>query len=144
MSKSKVCFKCLIEKPVEEFYRHKNMSDGFLNKCKECTKQDVLTNRGKNIERVREYDRQRAKLPHRRAAQAVINKAWREEDTRRQNAHNAVRRAIMNGSLIRQPCERCGNENSVAHHEDYDKQLEVMWLCQPCHKKRHQELLEIL
>jgi ribosomal protein S27AE len=40
------------------------------------------------------------------------------------------------------PCIRCGNEKSLAHHEDYDKPLDVMWLCQPCHKQRHKELKE--
>jgi ribosomal protein S27AE len=42
--------------------------------------------------------------------------------------------------LVRMPCIRCGEAKSVAHHEDYDKPLEVMWLCQPCHKQRHKEL----
>jgi ribosomal protein S27AE len=43
--------------------------------------------------------------------------------------------------LERQPCVRCGATKSLAHHEDYDKPLDVMWLCQPCHKQRHKELL---
>tara|TARA_R110000782_G_scaffold238781_1_gene325158 strand:+ start:110 stop:655 length:546 start_codon:yes stop_codon:yes gene_type:complete len=36
----KVCFKCLVERPIEEFYKHKRMGDGHLNKCKDCTKKD--------------------------------------------------------------------------------------------------------
>lgn len=37
----KECFKCNVVKPLEDYYKHKSMSDGHLNKCKECTKKDT-------------------------------------------------------------------------------------------------------
>jgi len=38
----KKCFKCNIEKEIDEFYLHPHMKDGHLNKCKDCTKNDSL------------------------------------------------------------------------------------------------------
>lgn len=142
MIHSKQCFKCKTVKPLTEFYKHTGMADGHLNKCKPCTKQDVGKHRLENLERVRAYDRERGKLPERQQLKNEVTRAWRSEDKRRVAAHNAVARAIAKGFFKKQPCERCGNEKSLAHHDDYDRKLDVMWLCQPCHKQRHKELKE--
>lgn len=136
----KECFKCKTVKSLEEFYKHSAMADGHLNKCKECTKKDVGRHREQNIEKIRAYDRARGILPHRLALAAKVQKLWRSEDRRRSAAHNAVARAIRNGSLSKENCVRCGSNKSVAHHEDYNKKLDVMWLCMPCHKQRHKEI----
>ena len=138
----KQCFKCNTVKSLSEFYKHPAMKDGYVNKCKECNKNDVTANRNKNIEKIRAYDRERSKNPERIKSTTEITKAWRAEDKRRGRAHSAVSFAIRSGTLVRRPCIRCGDEKSVAHHENYDKPLEVMWLCQPCHKQRHKEIKE--
>jgi hypothetical protein len=59
---------------------------------------------------------------------------------RQQAAHAAVAAAIQSGELVRpMTCERCPDEalDIVAHHHDYDKPLDVEWLCRPCHGKHH-------
>jgi len=137
----KTCFKCNEIKPLDFFYKHSAMKDGYLNKCKECNKKDSSRNRYKNIDAVRAYDRERGKSPERRKLALEQNRRWRSEDKRRQVAHNAVSRAIKKGLLVKESCKRCNEEKSEAHHEDYDKPLDVVWLCSKCHKQRHKELL---
>lgn len=39
----KKCFRCEVEKSLIDFYVHRQMKDGYLNKCKECTKLDTST-----------------------------------------------------------------------------------------------------
>tara|TARA_R110000868_G_scaffold96010_2_gene264110 strand:- start:2285 stop:2710 length:426 start_codon:yes stop_codon:yes gene_type:complete len=136
----KKCFKCKVTKPLLDFYKHPEMPDGHVNKCKECNKNDVMEHRLKNLEKVRQYDRERGKNPDRIKANTEITRIWRAEDFRRRKAHYSVSQAIKKGILIRQPCCRCNETKSLAHHEDYDKPLNVMWLCQPCHKQRHKEI----
>lgn len=41
---TKKCFKCNLEKKLDDFYKHPQMPDGRVNKCKECNKNDVREN----------------------------------------------------------------------------------------------------
>jgi hypothetical protein len=141
IASSKRCFKCEAVKPLSDFYRHPGMADGHLGKCKQCTKDDSNKYRAENLERIREYDRRRARIPERAAAAMAVNRLWRAEDVRRMKCHNAVARAIKAGRLERQPCSVCGSAKSLAHHESYDRPLDVVWYCQPHHKERHKQMV---
>lgn len=52
-------------------------------------------------------------------------------------ARRLVKRAIKSGALIKKPCVRCGNKKVEAHHTDYSKPLDVVWLCRPHHLEEH-------
>ena len=40
----KKCIKCNVDKDLAQFYKHKGMKDGRLNKCKDCCKKESRDN----------------------------------------------------------------------------------------------------
>jgi hypothetical protein len=51
--------------------------------------------------------------------------------------HQRITRAIHDGLMSRQPCRVCGVSDTEAHHEDYSKPYDVIWLCQVHHRRLH-------
>lgn len=153
----KPCIDCKIDKDLSEFHTHHKMKDGRLNVCKSCHKKRCIKHREKNREALKIKDKERAKLPHRIAARKLyettevgkLNRKkslsnWNKNHPQKRSAHQAVNNAIQSGKLVKKPCENCGTSDGVeAHHEDYSKPLEVVWLCDFHHKSRHHELKKI-
>jgi hypothetical protein len=132
----KTCFKCKRELPLSEFYKHKQMKDGHLNKCIECAKRDIREFR-KTHDHVREQDTFKYHNNPAKKEQTNNNcKSWRERNPKAHKAHNLVQVAVKTGKLLRQPCEVCNAPKAIAHHDDYDKPLDVGWLCK-LHHNRH-------
>ena len=151
----KECFKCEVLKPVDSFYRHKQMKDGRFNKCKECTKLDVGRNYRKNINHYIEYEKGRAMSPHRVLAREEYSKTEAGKDSIRRSRKRWVKRnpikksattelnnKVRDGQIIKpEECSACycKPKRIHGHHDDYAKPLEVRWLCPSCHKKWHRE-----
>lgn len=142
---SKVCFKCGAEKPLFDFYKQKGMKDGHLNKCKGCTKAEATNHREKNLERVRDNDKARAKLRDPDVLRKRTTK-YNEKNPVKVSARTAVGNAVRDGRLLKPKfCERCGKGGRlIGHHNSYspDKWLVVEWVCSPCHSLIHKELAE--
>jgi hypothetical protein len=159
----KICFKCGVEKPLSEFYRHPMMADGHLGKCKECNKADVRANRAARSEYYRDYDRARANRPDRvearrsyaeRLAAAktpklrkvrknliLCKREWMARNADKHAAHVILGNAVRDGRVIKGPCERCGSTTRIhGHHDDYGKPLKVRWLCPKHHGEVHKEI----
>ena len=133
----KKCFKCEIEKPYSEFYRHAQMGDGHLGKCKECTKADVGENYAMRREQYVEYERKRNLDPERRAKKKIYDDRHRAKHPERAEARSSVHKATKLGKLQKKPCEVCGDTETQAHHTDYSKPLDVQWLCWTHHMEAH-------
>lgn len=129
----KRCFKCGVAKELNDFYKHPQMADGHVNKCKECNKNDVKENRIVNIQYYREYDRKRG---NRQGPEYF--KEYNSKYPNKYRAHTLVSNAIRSGKLHPEPCCECGSlENTHAHHDDYAKPLNIRWMCASCHKYWH-------
>jgi hypothetical protein len=71
----------------------------------------------------------------------AYKKKWNEKNREKYLAQKVVENAVLADKLSAKPCEVCGSENLIhAHHDDYSKPMEVMWLCPTHHKQRHREL----
>lgn len=146
----KRCSKCEETKPLSDFYKGKY-------ECKTCWGERTRAWRAANAEAYGESNR-RYRESHRekfRHHSAAYIRRHRDEVTERMRqikedksaaafAWRLVELAVRKGRLVRPSgCTRCGEVGPVhGHHEDYERPLDVDWLCSPCHKARHKELGE--
>lgn len=141
-----ICKHCQTEKPEADFYASSK------SKCKECIKSAVRLHREQNIEKIREYDKQRGNTPQRVKARQEYLKteagkqakkraidAYRKRYPMKYAAHVITGNAIRDGNLIEASnCSVCNSTQKIqGHHDDYTKPLDVRWLCEKCHKEWH-------
>lgn len=82
------------------------------------------------------------------------NHFWRGGARADGRAHDIVEKAVAAGRLSRpHVCESCGGDGRAyrdgrapiqAHHDDYNRPLDVRWLCQPCHHEWHRTNTAVL
>jgi hypothetical protein len=135
----RTCTRCGETKPIEQFQKRGEYRVTFCNAC--------------HNQRLRaKYDANPAYAEERRLAA----QAWREENPSaanagrrryldrhpdRQRARYAVREAIADGHLVREPCW-CGDPDTQAHHHrGYapDHAIDVVWLCRVHHGESHRK-----
>lgn len=94
-------------------------------------------------EYMREYRRHWLKTPAGIAYNRAKRKRFYDRNQprhapERNRAYAEVQRALKDGRLTRQPCNRCGDLRSHAHHHrGYEARLDVQWLCATHHKEAH-------
>lgn len=135
----KHCIQCGKLLELDCFYKHPRMADGRLNKCKICCKKYAKDRRIDEPAAVRANDRRRAASDQRKAWVTEFQRVQRHRHPEKYAARTAVSNAIRDGRMTRQPCAVCGCKETEAHHEDYSKPLDVVWLCFEDHRKLHKE-----
>lgn len=138
MKEDKICIACGIRKPLEEFYKHKQMSDGHLGKCKDCCKrqsnerESLLRNDPKWVEKEKirsreKYDRLNYKEKQKEWDK---NKPWKNTSVYK----NLNRDLRVNGFV---------EKDEKIHHWNYNNEYlkDVFILSEKLHRKLHSFLV---
>ena len=157
---TKRCARCKEWKERKYFHRDSTKLDGVRGTCKLCISSYELERRAQPhiAVRIRESAYKYNRSEKGKASMLARNKTEKQKeycrrDTRRRYrlypekvaAHSKVKNEIKKGRLIRQSCEHCGRKPEKvngrqiihAHHEDYSKPLDIIWLCKEHHAELH-------
>lgn len=127
MEETKVCFKCVTEKPLSEFYKHKGMPDGHLGKCKECTKKDVREKYAENFKNPEYAERQRERGRDKYERLGYVNRKTAHEENKCSSRFLRSRGVDTTGLEI--------------HHWNYNNKNDVFILDRRLHKFIHKSLI---
>lgn len=133
---TRICRICKQEKTLDEcFYKKKRCKYGYDNRCKEChCSMSRLRLRSK-------YSKEKQFVKYQRQKKAgIFLKSAKLQALKFPEKHKArykLRAAVKYGKVLKSSCEVCGNSKVEAHHNDYSKPLEVVWLCKRHHADIH-------
>jgi len=115
-----ICTKCFRALRSEAFYKSP------AKVCKECHKAQMRVHYQEPGFKTKNAERQRARLKD-------------KGNYAKHDARMAVRQALERGEMVRESnCALCNSAEDIeAHHRDYSKKLEVIWLCRNCHAMHH-------
>lgn len=121
----KTCTSCGENKPLRHFTKRHYKKGIYPNSwCKGC------------------YRKHRRTPEMKRKNREYVKKAqyWKRSENRiKHKARIKLQYHVRKGKIKRQPCKICGDRKVHGHHDDYNKPLEVRWLC-PYHHHEHHEI----
>lgn len=126
---NKICTKCGIEKPIEEFYKNKTKRDGHSSICKDCQREADRRYYLSNKDKVRK----RAKVFHKKVMDYINSRKsigcyiCSEKDIACLDFHHLRDKVTEVAKLI-------GNDNLTQIKTEIDK---CVVLCANCHRKLH-------
>lgn len=97
----------------------------------------------RNLEKAREMSLQATRkylsTEHGRKKRTQRGNEWEKKNPEKRRVHDRTMYAVETGKLIRpNECSTCQKKCiHHAHHEDYNKPMDVIWLCSSCHFYLH-------
>lgn len=115
-----------------KIYRENNLGSVLQKERNRNQTEEWKERNRKKIKSYRERNREKVK-----AAKLEFAKSFPEIV----EAHRLVKNALYKEELTRpDKCSRCLKEcKAEAHHTDYTKPLDVVWLCRSCHGREHRK-----
>lgn len=137
--KEKICIICKVDKPLSEYYKHKEMGDGHLNKCKECCKSQAKErqkNLYENDEEWRKKERERGRDKYHRLnyiekhSDAIQKYPWKNN-----NKYKGLRKWFQSNNF---PLDK----DIELHHWSYKEEnlRDVILMSRSAHKRLHNHL----
>ncbi len=141
----KRCTKCKQERPIKEFGLDSSRKDKLQCWCKVCFREYRLGHvkktaayRKKNRIHLLAHNKDYRQTDKGKESFRDSSKRYRLRYPETDIAQNKLRGSKLKRSVF---CEECGlPAKTEGHHPNYDKQLKVIWLCQPCHISVHKNL----
>lgn len=167
MDTERSCTVCKIVKPFSEFRKNKKGKYGIDAQCKKCryekhSKPYYLANKEKchanankwaknNRETINNQARERYaedprkvldKMSKYRSKNKTANDNYRARHVEKIRAQAKLQYHVKHGNVIKpNKCTFCENTNWIeAHHHDYSKALDVVWVCRQCHVQIHKRM----
>ena len=119
---TQICRSCKQDKLLSHFSIRSD-SKKYRTECKSCRNQ-----------KQQKYSKTEAGKIVQRNSDQIRNEKFREKRAARSKTYYAIK----SGKLLEMPCIVCGDK-AEAHHPDYSRPLDVIWLC----KKHHTEVHKI-
>lgn len=149
---TKLCTKCKVEKPLTSFKRFR-LKNGWTRRgsCRDCNNTETRNDYKINGDKYRDYASNYRKINAEKyrankrkwwyanlAKTRKSRRQWKNNNQEKTRSHTAVASALKRG-LLKKPlyCEFCGGKSKLeGSHHDYNKPLDVKWLCNYCHRAR--------
>jgi hypothetical protein len=159
----KACVRCKVTQLRSAFVQDRRSRDGLQSYCRSCA--NAAARKYRHTEAGRALRREYKKRPYvraqmarrRRERRASAHPTQRALDRRHAAkfkmmypekvlARQTLQKAVSRG-LVKRPanCSSCclpSRRTLHGHHDDYSKPLDVVWLCGPCHRIRHEAAKE--
>lgn len=136
-----VCRSCARRKSLQDFSPHRLSRTGYRYDCKACAKAEKTKRRYILTEEQAAADRLRRKKSHRRVANRRAVESWQKRNPEAVAAKKRLRQAVQSGRVKKpEHCQALGCQSRLrleAHHHDYRKPLDVVFVCARHHRRAH-------